>query len=76
MYPLEVPDRIGGPLPAHETRRRLRDRSRTPPVYNWPTMLARKDKMVGSLVGGIGQLFKSHGVDHYQGFGKITGKTK
>ena len=24
----------------------------TPPVYNWPNMLARKDKMVGGLVGG------------------------
>ncbi len=42
-----------------------------PPVYDWKAMSARKDKIVGQLVGGIGQLFKSHGVTHYQGFGKI-----
>jgi len=44
-----------------------------PPVYDWTAMKARKDKIVGTLVGGIGQLFKSHGVDHIAGFGKITG---
>ncbi|HEX2897559.1 MAG TPA: FAD-dependent oxidoreductase, partial [candidate division Zixibacteria bacterium] len=33
-----------------------------PPVYDWPAMRARKDKIVGGLVSGIGQLFKSHGV--------------
>ena len=44
-----------------------------PPVYDWTAMLARKDKIVGGLVGGISQLFKSHGVTHYQGWGKITG---
>lgn len=43
------------------------------PVYDWTAMRARKDKIVSTLVGGIGQLFKSHGVVHYQGFGKITG---
>ncbi len=43
------------------------------PVYDWMAMRARKDKIVSTLVGGIGQLFKSHGVVHYQGFGKITG---
>ena len=43
-----------------------------PPVYDWPAMRARKDKIVTTLVGGIGQLFKSHGVTHYQGFGKLT----
>lgn len=45
-----------------------------PPVYDWPAMKVRKDKVVGTMVGGIGQLFKSHGVDHYDGFGRITGK--
>ena len=45
----------------------------SPPVYDWPAMLARKNKVVGMLVGGIGQLFKSHGVAHYQGHGRITG---
>jgi dihydrolipoamide dehydrogenase len=48
----------------------------TPPVYNWPGMLLRKDKIVSGLVGGIGQLFKSHGVDRYNGFGKITGRNE
>ena len=43
----------------------------TPPVYDWEAMRARKDKIVGGLVGGIGQLFKSHGVKHYQGFGRF-----
>jgi len=43
----------------------------SPPVYDWIAMRGRKDKIVGQLVGGIGQLFKSHGVTHYQGFGKI-----
>jgi dihydrolipoamide dehydrogenase len=47
-----------------------------PPTYDWPAMQARKDKIVGTLVGGISQLFKSHGVDHYQGFGKITGRNE
>ena len=46
----------------------------SPPVYDWPAMRARKDKIVDGLVRGIGQLFKSHGVDHYPGFGKISGK--
>jgi dihydrolipoamide dehydrogenase len=44
-----------------------------PPVYDWKAMRARKDKIVSMLVGGIGQLFKSHGVTHYQGFGKVSG---
>jgi len=43
-----------------------------PPVYDWMAMRARKDKIVSTLVGGIGQLFKSHGVMHYQGFGRIN----
>ena len=44
----------------------------TPPLYDWLAMRARKDKIVGTLVGGIGQLFKSHGVKHFDGWGKIT----
>jgi len=48
----------------------------TPPLYDWLAMRARKDKIVGSLVGGIGQLFKSHGVKHHNAFGKIVGKNK
>ena len=48
----------------------------TPPVYNWTNMLIRKNKIVDMLVGGIGQLFKSHGVEHINGFGRITGKNE
>ena len=48
----------------------------SPPVYDWTKMLARKDKIVSTMVGGIGSLFKSHGVDHYNGFGKLTGKNE
>ncbi|MCK4632363.1 MAG: dihydrolipoyl dehydrogenase [candidate division Zixibacteria bacterium] len=44
----------------------------SPPTCDWGAMRARKDKIVAGLVGGIGQLFKSHGVDHYQGFGRIV----
>lgn len=43
-----------------------------PPVYDWLAMRARKDKIVSTLVGGIGQLFKSHGVTHINGYGKLT----
>jgi dihydrolipoamide dehydrogenase len=48
----------------------------SPPAYDWPAMLARKNKIVGTMVGGIGQLFKSHGVDHITGFGRITGQNE
>lgn len=41
------------------------------PTYDWLAMRARKDKIVGMLVGGIGSLFKSHGVKHYAGYGRI-----
>lgn len=44
-----------------------------PPVYDWPAMLKRKDKVVSTMTGGIGQLFKSHGVEHVAGFGRISG---
>ncbi|UCC45880.1 MAG: dihydrolipoyl dehydrogenase [Candidatus Zixiibacteriota bacterium] len=43
-----------------------------PPIYDWLAMRARKDKIVALMVGGIGQLFKSHGVKHFNGFGKIV----
>jgi dihydrolipoamide dehydrogenase len=48
----------------------------SPPMYDWPAMRGRKDKLVGMLVGGIESLFKSHGVAYYKGFGKITGKNQ
>lgn len=48
----------------------------TPPAYDWNVMKERKTKIVNGLVGGIGSLFKSHGVDHYIGFGKISGENE
>jgi dihydrolipoamide dehydrogenase len=47
-----------------------------PPVYDWAAMKARKDKVVNGLVNGIGQLFKSHGVTHLNGYGRIAGKNQ
>lgn len=47
-----------------------------PPIYDWLAMRERKDKIVSGLVGGISSLFKSHGVEHFSGFGKITGKNE
>ncbi len=38
-----------------------------------PTMLARKDKIVSTLTGGIGQLFKSNKVTHEHGRGRLLG---
>jgi dihydrolipoamide dehydrogenase len=36
------------------------------------TMLKRKDKVVATLSGGIGALFKKHKITHYQGIGSIN----
>lgn len=36
-----------------------------------PAMLARKDKIVSQLTGGISQLFKANGVTHLVGRGKL-----
>lgn len=47
-----------------------------PPSIDWPAMLARKDKIVGGLVSGIGALFKSYGVEHYHGFGCLVSKNR
>lgn len=47
-----------------------------PPTPNWPVMRQRKDKVVKTVVGGVGQLMKSHGVDVIRGFGEITGKNE
>ncbi|MEE9443979.1 MAG: dihydrolipoyl dehydrogenase [candidate division Zixibacteria bacterium] len=48
----------------------------SPPRPDWTAMLARKDKIVSGLVGGIGTLFKSYGVEHYNGFGRLVSKNK
>jgi len=48
----------------------------TPPVYDWPAMKTRKDRIVGMLVGGIEQLFKSHGVAYFKGRGRVTARNQ
>jgi dihydrolipoamide dehydrogenase len=40
---------------------------------NWPTMLARKDKIVKKHALGIGGLFKKNKVDSITGWGRIAG---
>jgi len=40
---------------------------------NWPSMLARKDKVVKKHAGGIGLLFKKNKVDSITGWGRIAG---
>ncbi len=41
--------------------------------FDWPTALARKNKIVDGLVRGLGGLLKLKGVDVLKGFGKIEG---
>jgi dihydrolipoamide dehydrogenase len=38
-----------------------------------PTMLGRKDKIVGQLTGGIAGLFKKNKVTHVRGLGRLAG---
>ncbi|HEV3438260.1 MAG TPA: dihydrolipoyl dehydrogenase [Gemmata sp.] len=40
------------------------------------TMLARKDKVVSELTGGVGFLFKKYGVTPFNGTGKLLGGNK
>ena len=40
---------------------------------NWPSMLARKQKIVNKHAGGIGALFKKNKVDSITGWGRIAG---
>ncbi len=40
---------------------------------NWPSMLARKDKIVKKHAGGIAALFKKNKVDSITGWGSIAG---
>jgi len=47
-----------------------------PPVYDWLEMKIRKDRIVGMLVGGVEQLFKSHGVAYFKGRGKVTARNQ
>lgn len=41
-----------------------------------PTMIARKDQIVGQLTGGIGQLFKANGITAIEGAGKVLAGKK
>ena len=41
------------------------------PTMDVPAMIARKDKIVGQLTGGIGGLFKHNGVTPISGTGKV-----
>ena len=41
---------------------------------DFPALMARKDKVVKGLVGGVGYLFKKHGITHYEGFGSFVDK--
>jgi dihydrolipoamide dehydrogenase len=40
--------------------------------FDFGAIMARKDKVVGQLVGGVGFLFKKHGVRYINGKGKIV----
>jgi dihydrolipoamide dehydrogenase len=39
---------------------------------DFPAVMARKDKVVKGLVGGVGYLFKKHGIKHYEGIGAFV----
>ncbi len=41
---------------------------------DFPKVMARKEKVVKTLVGGVGYLFKKHGVQHVEGTGSIVDK--
>lgn len=43
---------------------------------NLGQMLARKDKIVKDLTGGVAFLFKKHKITHYQGKGRVVGQNK
>lgn len=40
--------------------------------YDFPALMARKDKVVKTLVGGVGYLFKKHGIRHIEGYGSLV----
>ncbi len=42
------------------------------PEVDWPAALARKNKIVDGLVGGLSGLLKARGVDVYPGFGRAV----
>lgn len=40
--------------------------------FDFGAVMARKDKVVKTLVGGVGFLFKKHGIKHIEGFGALV----
>jgi len=48
----------------------------TPPSYDWPVMIERKNHIVNMLVGGIEKLFDSHGVTYIKGRGRLLDHNK
>jgi dihydrolipoamide dehydrogenase len=44
------------------------------PEIDFPAMMDRKDKVVATLTGGIGSLFKKNGVEHVPGTATLTSK--
>ena len=39
---------------------------------DFPALMARKEKVVKTLVGGVGYLFKKHGIKHIEGYGAVV----
>lgn len=42
------------------------------PILDWPAALARKNRIVDGLVGGLSGLLKTRGVEIHNGFGRIV----
>ena len=40
--------------------------------FDFEAVMARKDKVVKTLVGGVGYLFKKHGIRHIEGYGSLV----
>lgn len=47
-----------------------------PVTLDLPTMMARKDKIVSDLTGGVAYLFKKNNITHFHGKGKLKTKTQ
>lgn len=43
-------------------------------TFDFSKMAARRDKIVTTLRGGVGMLFKKNKIEHVEGFAKFTGK--
>jgi dihydrolipoamide dehydrogenase len=43
---------------------------------DFPAVAARRDKVVKTLTGGVGGLFKKNGIDYVEGTGALTGEGK